>query len=49
MVADRVRVGRRPHHPDARAWQVNQEHRMLAVVRAIPQPGLEEGEVGGVE
>ena len=44
-----VRVGRGPDHPHAGAQQVHQEHRMLAVVRPAPQPGLEEGEVGGVE
>ena len=48
VVADRVRVGRGPDHADARGRQVDQEHRVLAVVRPARQPGLEEGEVGGV-
>jgi hypothetical protein len=49
VVADRVRVGRRPDHLDPRARQVHQEHGVLVAVRPAAQPGLEEGVVGRVE
>ena len=49
VVADRVRVGRGAHHPDAGAGQVHDEHGVLTVVRAASQPGLEERVVGGIE
>ena len=47
LVPDGVRVRRGAHHADAGAGQVHEEHRVLAVVVAADQPGLEE-RVGGL-
>ena len=43
VVTDRVRVRRGAHDADPGTRQVDEEHRVLAVVVATHEPGLEEG------